>query len=213
MKKTKDPALMWAIENSLRTSPEQLFCGVDEAGRGCLCGPVVAGAVILPEGIALEGVTDSKKLTPAQRDRAFDLIAEKAVAWAVGFASPREIDEINILNATFLAMERAVRQLSPVPDIILVDGNRSPKIDINTVCVVKGDSKSLNIAAASIMAKVSRDRYMCRLAEEYPQYDLQSHKGYPTKEHYTLIGKHGVAPFYRKTFLRNLDEHLQQLQS
>ena len=209
---TKDPSEMWAIENSLRTDEYRIICGVDEAGRGCLCGPVYAGAVILPDGICLEGVTDSKKLSPEQRDKAFDLIAENAVAWAVGTASPEETDEINILNATFLAMRRAVDALAVKPDLALIDGNRAPKLDTRCVCVVKGDSKSMNIAAASIMAKVSRDRFMCDLAKRYPQYRLEEHKGYPTKEHYAMLGKYGVESFYRKTFLKNLDEHLAELE-
>lgn len=202
---------MWAIENSLRDENIRIICGVDEAGRGCLCGPVYAGAVILPDGIELDGVTDSKKLSPEQREKAFDLISEKAIAWAVGTASPKEIDELNILNATFLAMRRAVEGLKVKPDLALIDGNRINNMPLPCRCVVKGDSLSLNIAAASIMAKVSRDRYMCKLAEDYPQYALDVHKGYPTKEHYALIGKHGVAPFYRMTFLKNLDEHLKEV--
>lgn len=193
---------MWKYEKELFSQYETI-CGVDEAGRGCLCGNVCAAAVILPNNIELEGVTDSKKLSPKKREELFDVITSKAVAYGIGWATPEEIDEINILNAAFLAMKRAVDSLSVKPDIALIDGNRIRGFEIPTQCIVKGDALSMNIAAASILAKVSRDRYMCELAEKYPQYKLDVHKGYPTKEHYQLLAENGIQPIYRKSFLKN----------
>jgi ribonuclease HII len=195
-----------AIEKTLYKKYGSLICGIDEAGRGPLCGPVCAGAVILPENTCIEGIDDSKKLSEKKRDELYEVIKEKAVAWAVAFASPEEIDEFNILNATFLAMRRAVGKLSVKPDFVLIDGNRMKGLDLPFECIVKGDSLSLNIAAASIMAKVTRDRFMEALSLEYPQYNLSKHKGYPTKEHYKLLKEHGICSIYRKSFLKNLDE-------
>ena len=193
---------MWKFENEL-CSEYKTICGVDEAGRGCLCGNVCAAAVILPPNIELKGVTDSKKLSPKKREELFDVITSSAISYGIGWATPEEIDEINILNAAFLAMKRAVDSLTVKPDIALIDGNKIRGFDIPTKCIVKGDALSMSIAAASILAKVSRDLYMCELAEKYPQYKLEIHKGYPTKEHYKLLAENGIQPIYRKTFLKN----------
>ena len=198
----KIPVDMWKFEKEL--FPEYKYiCGVDEAGRGCLCGNVCAAAVILPHNIDLKGVNDSKKLSPKKREELFDVITSNAIAYGIGWATPEEIDEINILNAAFLAMKRAIDSMQIKPDIALIDGNRIRGIEIPTKCIVKGDALSMNIAAASILAKVSRDRYMCELAEKYPQYKLDTHKGYPTKEHYKLLAENGIQPIYRKSFLKN----------
>lgn len=182
------------------------ICGIDEAGRGPLCGPVCAAAVILPEGIELPGINDSKKLSEAKREALYPQILEKAVAVGVGLCSAEEIDRLNILQATFLAMRRAVADLAVPATYALVDGNRLPGLEIPAECVVRGDATVMSIAAASVVAKVTRDRLMCRLAEEYPQYGLEKHKGYPTKEHYQKIKQYGIAPFYRRSFLKNLSE-------
>lgn len=179
-----------------------LICGIDEAGRGPLAGPVYAAAVILPNGYTVDGVNDSKKLTEKKREELFDVITMEAVSWSVGIADEKEIDEINILQATFLAMRRAVDGLSVKPDIALIDGNKAPGLDIAERTIVKGDSKSANIAAASIIAKVSRDRYMLELAEKYPQYQFEKHKGYGTKLHYEMLDRYGISDVHRKSFLR-----------
>ncbi len=181
-------------------------CGVDEAGRGPLCGPVVAAAVILPLGLIIEGLDDSKKLTEKKRDRLFDIITEKAISYAIAEASAEEIDEINILNASQLAMRRAVEKLNVKADFALIDGNCSREFKIPTETVVKGDSKSYSIAAASILAKVTRDRQCIELDKQYPEYNIAKHKGYPTKEHMDAVRKHGPAPIYRKTFLKFLEK-------
>ena len=181
-------------------------CGCDEAGRGPLCGPVVAAAVILPIGLEIEGLNDSKKLSEKKREVLFDVIKEKAVAYAIAEATPAEIDEINILNASMLAMRRAVETL-PIPaDFALIDGNCSRGFTIPTETVVKGDAKSYSIAAASILAKVTRDRQCIELDREYPEYGIAKHKGYPTKDHMDAVRQYGVAPIYRKTFLKFLDK-------
>lgn len=181
-------------------------CGCDEAGRGPLCGPVVAAAVILPRGLIIEGLDDSKKLTEKKREKLFDIIKEKAVAYSIAEATPAEIDEINILNASMLAMRRAVEGLSVKADFALIDGNCSRGFDIPTETVVKGDAKSYSIAAASILAKVTRDRGCVELDRQYPQYGIAKHKGYPTKDHMDAVRVHGVCPIYRKTFLKFLDK-------
>ncbi|MCH5314277.1 MAG: ribonuclease HII [Eubacterium sp.] len=181
-----------------------VICGVDEAGRGPLAGPVYAAAVILPKGYVIDGVNDSKKLSEKKRDALFDIIKEEAISYSVGIATEQEIDEINILQATFLAMRRAVDGLSVKPDIALIDGNKKPGLSIAEWDIVKGDSKSANIAAASIIAKVSRDRYMLELAEKYPEYQFEKHKGYGTKLHYEMIEKYGISPIHRKSFLRKI---------
>lgn len=182
------------------------ICGVDEAGRGPLCGPVVAAAVILPLGLEIEGLNDSKKLSEKKREALFDVICEKALAYAIAEASPAEIDEINILNASMLAMRRAVEALDVPADFALIDGNCSRGFNIPTETVVKGDAKSYSIAAASILAKVTRDRGCMELDKEYPQYGIAKHKGYPTKDHMDAVREHGPAPIYRKSFLKFLDK-------
>ena len=184
----------------------EFICGCDEAGRGPLCGPVVAAAVILPLGEEIEGLNDSKKLTEKKREKLFDIIKEKAVAYAIAEASPQEIDEINILNASMLAMRRAVEALSVKADFALIDGNCSRGFKIPTETVVKGDAKSYSIAAASILAKVTRDRQCILLDEEYPEYGIKKHKGYPTKDHMDAVRKYGPAPIYRKSFLKFLND-------
>ena len=181
-------------------------CGTDEAGRGPLCGPVVAAAVILPKDEEIEGLNDSKKLTEKKRDKLFDIIKEKALAYAIAEASPAEIDEINILNASMLAMKRAIEALPIKADFALIDGNCSRGFDIPTETVVKGDAKSASIAAASILAKVTRDRQCLELDKLYPEYGIAKHKGYPTKEHMDAVRKYGPTPIYRMSFLKFLDK-------
>ncbi len=181
-------------------------CGCDEAGRGPLCGPVVAAAVILPLDTVIEGLNDSKKLTEKKREALFEIIKEKAIAYAIAEASPVEIDEINILNASMLAMRRAVEALPVKADFALIDGNCSRGFEIPTETVVKGDAKSASIAAASILAKVTRDRQCVELDKEYPEYKIAKHKGYPTKEHMAAVRKYGAAPIYRMSFLKFLDK-------
>ena len=181
-------------------------CGCDEAGRGPLCGPVVAAAVILPRDCIIEGLNDSKKLTEKKREKLFEIIKEVAIAYAIAEASPEEIDEINILNASMLAMRRAVEALPVVADFALIDGNCSRGFAIPTETVVKGDSLSFSIAAASILAKVTRDRGCAELDRLYPQYGIAKHKGYPTKEHMDAVRKYGPSPIHRKTFLKFLDK-------
>lgn len=180
-------------------------CGCDEAGRGPLCGPVVAAAVILPRNEIIEGLDDSKKLTEKKREKLFDIIKEKAIAYAIAESTPEEIDEINILNASMLAMRRAVDALSVKADFALIDGNCSRGFGIDTETVVKGDSKSYSIAAASILAKVTRDRGCAELDKEYPMYGIAKHKGYPTKDHMDAVRKFGPSPIHRKTFLKFLN--------
>lgn len=183
-----------------------LICGVDEAGRGPLAGPVVAAAVILNPHNPIFGLNDSKKLTEKQREILFDEIQEKAIAWGIGQASHEEIDRVNILQATFLAMGRAVEELNVQPELVMVDGNRTPPIKGNVIAVVKGDAKSATIGAASILAKVTRDRLMVQLGEEYPEYGFAKHKGYPTKAHYEAIKEFGITPIHRMSFLKNLKD-------
>lgn len=198
--------MTYEYENLLKEKGYTAVCGIDEAGRGPLAGPVFAAAVILPEDLGELGINDSKKLSEKKRDALFDIIKEKAIAWSVASASEAEIDEINILNATFLAMKRAVEGLSVKPDVALVDGNRKPKTGIEEITLVKGDAKSISIAAASILAKVSRDRYLLELHEKYPEYQFNKHKGYPTALHYEMIKEHGISPVHRLSFLKNLGE-------
>lgn len=198
--------MTYEYENLLKEKGYKAVCGIDEAGRGPLAGPVFAAAVILPEDLGDLGINDSKKLSEKKRDALFDIIKEKAIAWSVASASEAEIDEINILNATFLAMKRAVEGLSVKPDVALVDGNRKPKTGIEEITLVKGDAKSISIAAASILAKVSRDRYLLELHEKYPEYQFNKHKGYPTALHYEMIKEHGISPVHRLSFLKNLGE-------
>ena len=193
---------MWEIENELYREGFQVICGVDEAGRGPLAGPVCAAAVILPMGLEIPGLTDSKKLTDKKRRELFPIIKEQAIAYGIGLASHEEIDEINILQATYLAMERAMQQLSVRPDIAMIDGNRAKDFGIPVETVVHGDSLSASIAAASVLAKVTRDDYMLQMAEEYPGYDFEIHKGYGTKAHYAALTAHGPSPIHRMSFLK-----------
>ncbi len=193
---------LWALEEQCRREGTLLVCGADEAGVGPLAGDVYAAAVILPWGWVPEGLNDSKQVTPKRRDRLFDEIREKAVAWAVTSVDAAAIDEMNILAARLLAMDRAIRALDPVPDFALIDGNRDKGISCPHRTVVKGDSLSANIAAASILAKVSRDRYMEEMAGIYPEYEFDRHKGYPTKRHYELLRQYGPCPIHRKSFLK-----------
>ena len=176
-------------------------CGVDEAGRGPLAGPVCAAAVILPEGVIIEGVNDSKKLSEKKRDSLFDVIREQALSYSIAYATVDEIEEINILNATMLAMRRAIDGLDIKADYAMIDGNKIPPIDIDAECIVKGDAKSMSIACASILAKVSRDRLLYKYAEEYPMYGFDKHKGYGTKVHREAILKYGPCPYHRKSIL------------
>ena len=182
------------------------ICGCDEAGRGPLCGPVVAAAVILPRGLVIEGLNDSKKLTEKKREALFEVIKEKAIAYAIAEATPAEIDEYNILNASMLAMRRAVEALPVTADFALIDGNCSRGFQIPTETVVGGDAKSYSIAAASILAKVTRDRGCIELDRLYPEYGIAKHKGYPTKDHMEAVRIHGPSPIYRKSFLKFLDK-------
>lgn len=193
---------LWEIEQTWADRGFHAICGIDEAGRGPLAGPVCAAAVILPERLDIPGLNDSKKLTDKKRRELFPIIEEQAVAFGLGWASQEEIDEINILQATFLAMSRAVEQLKIRPDLALVDGNRAPALDLPVETVVKGDSLSASIAASSVLAKVSRDDVMLRMAEEYPGYGFEVHKGYGTKAHYEALRKFGPSPIHRRTFLK-----------
>ena len=195
---------LWEIERSCRARGITMVCGADEAGAGPLAGAVYAAAVILPPELEIKGLNDSKKLSEKRREQLFPVIQEKAVAWAVAWVDEKEIDEINILNARLLAMKRAIEQLSPAAEYALIDGNRDAGITIPHETVVKGDSRSASIAAASILAKVSRDRWMVRAAEEYPEYQFQKHKGYGTKLHYELLRTYGPSPIHRRSFLKNL---------
>lgn len=179
-------------------------CGVDEAGRGPLAGPVCAAAVILPEGVIIDGVNDSKKLSEKKRESLFDVIREQALSYSIAYATVDEIEEINILNATMLAMRRAIDGLEIKADYAMIDGNKIPPIDIDAECIVKGDAKSMSIACASILAKVSRDRLLYKYAEEYPMYGFDKHKGYGTKVHREAILKYGPCPYHRKSFLKKL---------
>ena len=195
---------LWELENELYDSGINVICGVDEAGRGPLAGPVCAAACILPRGLEIEGLNDSKKLTEKRREALYDVICEKAVSYGIAFATVEEIEELNILSATYLAMNRAIAQLHVTPDLALIDGNRNQGITVNSQTVVKGDSKCADIAAASILAKVTRDRYMMELDEKYPQYLFKKHKGYGTKEHYAAIREHGMCSEHRPSFLKKM---------
>ena len=198
--------MTYEIENQAHADGYKVICGVDEAGRGPLAGPVYAAAVILPDGLEELGINDSKKMTEKKREALFDIICDHAIAYGIGFATEKEIDEINILNATFLAMRRAVEAMGEKPDLVLVDGNRKPVTGYEEVTVVKGDAKSISIAAASILAKVSRDRYMKELAERHPEYKFEQHKGYGTKLHYEMIEQYGILPDHRRSFLKKILE-------
>ena len=193
---------LWAIEDGCKEEGYSLICGVDEAGRGPLAGPVCAAAVILPEHLEIPGLNDSKKLSDKRRRELFPIIQESAMAYGIGFASPEEIDEINILQATFLAMRRALAQLAVKPDLALIDGNRETDFGVPCKTVIKGDSLSANIAAASVLAKVSRDDLMLKAAEAYPGYGFEIHKGYGTKAHYAALEEKGPCAIHRRTFLK-----------
>ena len=198
--------LDYTIENQLREEGYAVVCGVDEAGRGPLCGPVFAAACILPDGLVLEGLNDSKKLTPKKRDKLFDLICENAIAYCIASASVEEIDELNILEADLLAMRRAIDGLSIQADFALIDGNIARGFQIPARAVIGGDAKSPSIAAASILAKVARDRDCITLDEQYPQYGIAKHKGYGTKQHMDALRTYGPSPIHRKQFIRFLDK-------
>ena len=193
---------MWEIEEGCRAQGFDLICGVEEAGRGPLAGPVCAAAVILPYGLEIPGLTDSKKLSNKKRRELVPIIQQEAVSYGIGLASREEIDEINILQATFLAMERALAALSVRPGLALIDGNREKDFGLPVKTVVKGDSLSMNIAAASVLAKVTRDDLMLEMAKVYPQYGFEIHKGYGTRAHYDALRAYGPCPIHRTTFLR-----------
>ena len=194
---------LWNFEHAAMEEGFSLICGVVEAGRGPLAGPVCAAAVILPPDLELEGLNDSKKLSEKRREALYPLICEQALAYGIAFASEQEIDELNILQATFLAMRRAVGQLGQKPDLALVDGNREPDFgDIPVRTIIKGDSRSANIAAASILAKVTRDRFMLEQDAVYPQYGFAVHKGYGTQKHYAALREFGPCPIHRRSFLK-----------
>ena len=195
---------LWEPEYGLMQEGYKLIAGVDEAGRGPLAGPVFAAAVILPKGIVIEGVDDSKKLSPKKREEVYKRITENASAWAYAYVDEHVIDEINILNAVHLAMKNAVSALKIKPDYVLIDGNSSPELDIKYGTLIKGDAKSISIAAASVIAKVERDRYICAMAEKYPEYGFEQHKGYGTKQHIEAILKYGPSPIHRKSFLKKI---------
>lgn len=195
---------LWEIENSLKEKGFEYIAGVDEAGRGPLAGPVYAAAVILPDGAELTGINDSKKLTPKKREELFEKITEIAISYAIFSVDEKEIDEINILNATHKAMNGAVNSLSQKPDYVIIDGNSIKGMEIAHETVVKGDAKSISIAAASILAKVSRDRYIDEMGKVYPEYGFENHKGYGTKAHTDAVLKYGVCPIHRRTFLKKL---------
>lgn len=180
------------------------ICGVDEAGRGPLAGPVFAAAVILPDGCVIEGLNDSKKISEKKREMLFDIIKEKAISWSVASVDEKTIDEINILQATYLAMRKAVEGLDVPADYALIDGNRMPPLSVDGETIIKGDANSPSIAAASILAKVSRDRFMLEIAEKYPQYQFEKHKGYGTKLHYEMIEAHGISDCHRRSFLTKI---------
>ena len=200
----EEPMDLWVYEREAFDAGIKLVCGVDEAGRGPLAGPVCAAAVILPPGLEIPGLNDSKKLTDKKRRELYDIMIEQAVSYGIAFASEQEIDEINILQATFLAMCRAMDQLRVRPDIALIDGNRETDFGLPVQTIVKGDSLSANIAAASILAKVTRDRFMLEMDEKYPQYGFATHKGYGTRAHYAALREFGPCPIHRRTFLKNL---------
>lgn len=198
--------LDYSYENAAHSEGYLTVCGVDEAGRGPLAGPVFAAAVILPENYSHPILNDSKKLSEKKRDEVFDDIVRDALFYGIGTASEKEIDEINILNATFLAMKRAVKALGVTPDLAIIDGNRCPGTGIKEIALVKGDGKCMSVAAASIIAKVSRDRFMLELDKKYPEYEFSKHKGYGTKLHYEKLKEFGISDVHRKSFLKNLDE-------
>ena len=204
-RKTAEP-LKWDIENEYFAKGYSVICGTDEAGRGPLCGPVVAAACILPEGLIIPELNDSKQISEKKREKLYDIIIENAVSYAIEQVDNTVIDEINILNAAQLAMRRSIERLTPFPDLALVDGNVARDFPCDAVTVVKGDVKSPNIAAASILAKVTRDRLCLEHDKLYPEYGIAKHKGYPTADHMEAVRKHGPSPIHRLTFLKFLDK-------
>ncbi len=196
----------YSIEQELSLKGYKNICGVDEAGRGPLCGPVVAAACILPDGLFIEGLNDSKKLTEKKREALFDVICESAVAYCIAEASVEEINNLNILEADLLAMRRAIDGLSVKADFAIIDGNIARDFQVPAMAVVKGDARSMNIAAASILAKVTRDRMCIDLDRQYPEYEIAKHKGYGTKAHMEALRKYGPSPIHRTKFIRFLDE-------
>lgn len=204
LNKSKQSTLDYTFEKATQDKGFVAVCGIDEAGRGPLAGPVYAAAVILPDGLIIEGLNDSKKLTEKKREELFDVIISEAVAYGIGLATEKEIDDINILQATYLAMRRAVENLSVKADYALVDGNRMPPLEIDGETIVKGDAKSPSIAAASILAKVSRDRVMYELDSKYPEYQFAKHKGYGTKVHVEALKEFGPCEIHRKSFLKKI---------
>ncbi|MCD8389357.1 MAG: ribonuclease HII [Oscillospiraceae bacterium] len=195
---------LWETENELRAQGIAPVCGVDEAGRGPLAGPVCAAAVILPPDLHLDGLNDSKKISAKKRDALYDIITREAVSYGIAFASVEEIERENILRAALMAMERAIGQLSVTPALALIDGNRGEGITVPYRCIVGGDGKCACIAAASILAKVTRDRYMCEQAEKYPEYGFAQHKGYGTRQHYEALRRCGPCPLHRPSFLKKM---------
>ena len=195
---------LWTLENKIYGEGFSLLCGVDEAGRGPLAGDVYAAAVILPRGLVLDGLDDSKKLTEKKREKLYDQIVAEAISYGIASATVAEIEELNILNAALLAMSRAVAMLDVRPELALIDGNRAPKLEIPCRCVVKGDASCADIAAASILAKVTRDRVMLELAARYPEYHFEQHKGYGTRLHYEALRQFGPSPIHRMSFLRKM---------
>lgn len=193
---------MWQIENRLFAQGVRFICGVDEAGRGPLAGPVCAAAVILPPNTEISGLNDSKKLSDKKRRELYPIIKQQAIAYGIAFADHREIDSVNVLQATYMAMERAIMQLQVKPEYALIDGNRAKDFGLPVQTVIHGDSLSANIAAASILAKVTRDDYMERISVDYPQYNFEIHKGYGTKAHYAALDEFGPSPIHRMSFLK-----------
>mgnify|MGYP000891657196 CR=1 FL=1 len=197
---------LWTLENELRTPDAEPLCGVDEAGRGPLAGPVCAAAVMLPPGLEILGLNDSKKLSEKKREALYDTIIAQALSYGIAFATVEEIEERNILGATFLAMNRAIAQLSPQPALALIDGNRNTGITVPSRCIVGGDGKCADIAAASVLAKVTRDRFCMEMDAMYPEYNFKKHKGYPTKEHRELVMQYGPCPLHRRSFLKFMEK-------
>ena len=202
-KKDKEPVDLWSIQREIKLERGELvICGVDEAGRGPLAGPVCAAAVILPDGYEIPGLNDSKQLSDKKRRELFPVIQEEAIAYGIAMVDEKTIDAVNILNATFMAMKDAISQLSVRPDLALIDGNRTTDFGVEAMAVVKGDARDASIAAASILAKVTRDRFMEEMDKQYPEYGFAVHKGYGTRRHYDAIREHGMCPIHRKTFLK-----------
>lgn len=201
-RKNEPPVDLWEIPRSYAQQGYRLICGVDEAGRGPLAGPVCAAAVILPEGFEIPGLNDSKQLSDQKRRELYPIIMREAVSYGIAFVDEKIIDRDNILNATFMAMKSAIHQLSPKPELALIDGNRVSDFGVEAVPVVKGDARVAPIAAASILAKVARDQYMEAIDAVYPEYGFAIHKGYGTKRHYAAVTEHGLCPIHRKTFFR-----------